>query len=101
MTALVYPCFCRCVRVIPTWGLQDNDVEREAAVHRTEGDYAKAETWKWVLAATIGATMGALAFCVDWGIDSLNNAKFSITAQHIRDSGALAHLGAAGATTIE
>lgn len=66
---------------------QDNDVEREAAVHRTAEDYANAEFWRWVLAAAIGATMGALAFGVDWGIDALNKAKFNLVKQKISSSG--------------
>ena len=58
-------------------------------MHRTEGDYAKAETWKWSLAATIGASMGALAFVVDCGIDTLNSAKFNMTSRAIAETGAL------------
>jgi len=64
-------------------------VERETAVHRTEADYSKAEFWRWFLAAAIGATMGTLAFCVDWGIDTLNNSKYRLVNASIEDSGGL------------
>ena len=56
--------------------LQENDVEREFQIHRTEGDYATAETWRWILASLIGFTMGVLGFVVDWGIGVLNNFKY-------------------------
>lgn len=79
----------RCL-TIPTLSVsQDNDVEREAAIHRTEGDYARAEFWKWFLAAAIGAAMGTLAFLVDWGIDTLNDAKFQLVTERIMTDGAL------------
>ena len=51
-------------------------MEREFQIHRTEGDYAAAETWRWILAFVIGVTMGILGFMVDWGIGALNNFKY-------------------------
>ena len=51
-------------------------MEREFQIHRTEGDYASAETWRWILAFVIGVTMGILGFMVDWGIGVLNNFKY-------------------------
>ncbi len=63
--------------------LQDNDVEREFQIHRTEKDYALAEFWKWFLAFLIGVCMGVLGFCVDWGIGRLNDAKFKTVQQDI------------------
>ena len=67
--------------------LQDNDLEREFAIHRSEGDYARAEVWKWALSIAIGATMGSLAFLVDWGIDVLNNSKYSAVNAKIYGAG--------------
>ena len=66
------PCQVFLTRLCP----QDNDVEREFQIHRTERDYALAEFWKWFLAFLIGVCMGVLGFCVDWGIGRLNDAKF-------------------------
>ncbi len=36
----------------------------------------------------IGATMGTLAFMVDWGIDLLNNAKYKAVNAKIYGAGA-------------
>lgn len=68
-----------CVRFAP----QENDVEREFQVHRTERDYALAEVWRWIIAFLIGVTMGFLGFAVDWGIGLLNDAKYFRTQQVI------------------
>lgn len=68
--------------------VQDNDLEREFAVHRTEQDYAAAEFWKWALSILIGATMGTLAFLVDWGIDVLNTSKYTAVNNRIYGEGA-------------
>lgn len=67
--------------------MQDNDLEREFAVHRTEQDYAAAEFWKWALSILIGATMGTLAFVVDWGIDVLNTSKYTAVNHRIYGEG--------------
>jgi len=64
-------------------------LEREFAVHRTEQDYAAAEFWKWALSIMIGATMGTLAFLVDWGIDVLNTSKYTAVNNRIYGEGAL------------
>ena len=77
--------------------LQDNDLERECAVHRTSHDYASEEFWKWTLSIMIGATMGTLAFLVDWGIDILNTSKYTAVNAKIYGAGALAVLEAARA----
>lgn len=66
---------------------QENDVEREFQVHRTEQDYAQAEAWRWMLAFLIGVTMGVLGFVVDWGIGILNNAKYFRTQEAIVSGG--------------
>lgn len=66
--------------------VQDNDVEREFQIHRSERDYALAEFWKWFLAFLIGVTMGVLGFCVDWGIGRLNDAKFKTVQLEILSS---------------
>jgi hypothetical protein len=67
--------------------LQENDVEREFQIHRTEGDYSLAEFWKWTLALLIGVAMGGLGFSVDWGIEKLNNFKFGSTVASIKSNG--------------
>lgn len=69
--------------------LQENDVEREFQIHRTEHDYSLAEFWRWTLALLIGVVMGVLGFLVDWGIEKLNNFKFQSTVNSIRSSGTL------------
>ena len=74
---------------IPT--CQDNDLERDFAVHRTEADYDAAEVWKWALSMLIGATMGTLAFMVDWGIDVLNNTKYKAVNGKIYGAGEGCH----------
>ena len=66
--------------------VQDNDVEREFQIHRSERDYALAEFWKWFLAFLIGVCMGVLGFCVDWGIGRLNDAKFKTVQLEILSS---------------
>lgn len=68
--------------------VQDNDVEREFQIHRSERDYALAEFWKWFLAFLIGVCMGVLGFCVDWGIGRLNDAKFKTVQLEILSSSA-------------
>jgi chloride channel 7 len=73
-------CFCHV--------LQENDVEREFQIHRTEEDYALAEFWKWALAFLIGVSMGCIGFIVDWGIESLNNFKYYHTVGVISTQGA-------------
>ena len=67
--------------------VQENDVEREFQIHRTEHDYSLAEFWKWTLALLIGVIMGILGFLVDWGIEKLNNFKFDSTISSIRNGG--------------
>ena len=67
--------------------MQDNDLEREFQVHRTESDYALAEFWKWVIACMIGVSMGCIGFAVDWGINLLQNAKYQTTASVLMSSG--------------
>ena len=47
----------------------------------------RAETWKWLLSIFIGATMGLLAFLVDWGIDALNGLKFTAVRRAIAGAG--------------
>lgn len=74
--------------------VQDNDLEREFAVHRTSHDYASEEFWKWALSIIIGATMGALAFLVDWGIDILNTSKYTAVNAKIYGAGGLGMQGA-------
>ncbi|KAL4855536.1 Chloride channel protein A [Chlorella vulgaris] len=76
----------------------ENDIQREFAVHRSEHDYATAETWKWLLSILIGAVMGVLAFLVDWGIESMNGFKFAAVRASVADSGGfvtpyLTHVG--------
>ena len=44
--------------------------------------------WKWALSMLIGATMGTLAFMVDWGIDILNNTKYKAVEAKIYGEGA-------------
>ena len=69
--------------------LQDNDLEREFQVHRTESDYALAEFWKWVIACMIGLSMGCIGFAVDWGITLLHDAKYQNTASVLKSTGTL------------
>ena len=69
-------------------GAQENDVEREFQIHRTEEDYAYAEFWRWALAFLIGVAMGCIGFVVDWGIEALNNFKFYHTVNTIATRGA-------------
>ena len=73
--------------------LQDNDLEREFQVHRTDSDYALAEFWKWVIAFLIGLSMGCIGFAVDWGINLLNDAKYQTTASVLRTTGELQPAG--------
>lgn len=70
--------------------LQDNDLEREFQVHRTESDYALAEFWKWVIACMIGLSMGCIGFAVDWGITLLHDAKYQSTASVLKSTGTFA-----------
>ena len=67
--------------------LQDNDLEREFQVHRTESDYALAEFWKWAISCAIGVAMGCLGFLVDLGINLLNDIKYSSTVDMILKKG--------------
>lgn len=67
--------------------IQENDVEKEFQIHRTEEDYALAEFWKWTLAFMIGVTMGCIGFIVDWGINTLNNFKYYHTVGLISSRG--------------
>ncbi len=67
--------------------LQENDVEREFQIHRTEHDYALAEFWKWTIAVLIGVTMGCIGFLVDFGIEVLNTNKYTSTATVIASHG--------------
>ncbi len=46
------------------------------------------QVWKWALSMLIGATMGTLAFMVDWGIDVLNNTKYKAVNAKIYGAGA-------------
>ncbi|DBB10920.1 TPA: hypothetical protein ACH3X3_007381 [Trebouxia sp. C0006] len=66
---------------------QDNDLEREFQVHRTDSDYALAEFWKWAISCLIGLSMGCIGFAVDWGINLLNDAKYQSTANVLRSHG--------------
>ncbi|DBA81171.1 TPA: hypothetical protein ACH3X2_006989 [Trebouxia sp. C0005] len=66
---------------------QDNDLEREFQVHRTDSDYALAEFWKWAISCLIGLSMGCIGFAVDWGINLLNDAKYQSTASVLRSHG--------------
>ena len=67
--------------------LQDNDLEREFQVHRTESDYALAEFWKWAISCAIGVAMGCIGFLVDLGINLLNDIKYSSTVDVILKKG--------------
>jgi hypothetical protein len=67
--------------------MQENDVEREYLIHRTEEDYALAEFWKWALAFLIGVAMGCIGFIVDWGIETLNDFKYYHTVSLIAFQG--------------
>lgn len=71
--------------------LQDNDLEREFQVHRTDSDYALAEFWKWAISCLIGLSMGCIGFAVDWGINLLNDAKYQTTANVLRSRGKILH----------
>ena len=62
---------------------QENDLEREFQIHRTDRDYALAEFWRWALALLIGVSMGVLGFLVDLGIEALNNIKYLNTVNMI------------------
>jgi hypothetical protein len=66
---------------------QENDVEREFQIHRTERDYALAEFWKWTIALVIGVAMGCIGFVVDLGIEVLNTNKYTSTATVIQSHG--------------
>ncbi|KAK9816592.1 hypothetical protein WJX72_002361 [[Myrmecia] bisecta] len=66
---------------------QENDVEREFQIHRTERDYSYAEFWKWSIAFMIGVAMGCIGFVVDWGIQALNDTKFRTTVNVIVSQG--------------
>jgi chloride channel 7 len=66
---------------------EENDLEREFAIHRSEHDYALADTWKWLLSILIGAVMGLLAFLVDAGIGGMNGFKFAAVRRAIVDKG--------------
>lgn len=66
---------------------EDHDIQREFALHRSEQDYAIADTWRWLLAMVIGAVMGVLAFVVDWAIEALNSSKFDAVRDSIRLNG--------------
>lgn len=68
---------------------QENDVEREFQIHRTERDYALAEFWKWTIALLIGVVMGCIGFVVDLGIELLNTFKYTSTATVIQQHGML------------
>ena len=68
--------------------MQENDVEREFQIHRTEEDYALAEFYKWALAFLIGVAMGCIGFVVDWGIETLNDFKYYHTVSLIASRGA-------------
>ena len=68
--------------------MQENDVEREFQIHRTEEDYALAEFYKWALAFLIGVAMGCIGFVVDWGIETLNDFKYYHTVSLIASQGA-------------
>jgi len=67
--------------------MQENDVEREFQIHRTEEDYALAEFYKWALAFLIGVAMGCIGFVVDWGIETLNDFKYYHTVSLIATRG--------------
>ena len=71
----------RCMR-------QENDVEREFQIHRSDQDYALAEFYRWAIAFLIGVTMGCLGFIVDWGIGTLNNFKYNNTFDIVNSHGA-------------
>ncbi len=93
-----FPCmynrFLACVETLHSLMLvpmQENDVEREFQIHRTEEDYALAEFWKWTLAFLIGVTMGCIGFIVDWGIETLNNFKYYHTVGVIASKGNVEH----------
>lgn len=68
----------------------ENDLQREVAIHRSEHDYAIADTWRWLLSILIGAVMGLLAFLVDWGIDAMNGFKFAAVTRAVATSGGFA-----------
>ena len=53
------------------------------------------QVWKWALSMLIGATMGTLAFMVDWGIDVLNNMKYKAVEAKIYGEGTTLGLHAA------
>lgn len=80
--------------------MQDNDLEREFSVHRTESDYALAEFWKWVIACMIGVSMGCIGFAVDWGINLLQNAKYQTTASVLFSTGQPPNSAAADAAWV-
>ncbi|GMH33746.1 hypothetical protein BSKO_01580 [Bryopsis sp. KO-2023] len=65
----------------------ENDVEREANVHRDHKDYTRAEGWRWLISGLIGFTMGIIAFLVDWGIEILNDWKYDSTHSMIESTG--------------
>ena len=67
---------------------QENDVEREFQIHRSDQDYALAEFYRWAIAFLIGVTMGCLGFIVDWGIGTLNNFKYNSTFDIVNSHGA-------------
>eukprot|EP01025_Chloroclados_australasicus_P012437 TRINITY_DN1572_c0_g1_i2.p1 TRINITY_DN1572_c0_g1~~TRINITY_DN1572_c0_g1_i2.p1 ORF type:complete len:958 (-),score=133.08 TRINITY_DN1572_c0_g1_i2:534-3407(-) len=64
----------------------DSDLQLEKDLHRDHHDYVTAEFWKWFLCILIGLTMGFIAFLVDFGIQTLNNWKYSATQQVIDSS---------------
>lgn len=86
-SAIHHPCLGRPSKQIPMT-TQENDVEREYQIHRTEEDYALAEFWKWALAFLIGVAMGCIGFVVDWGIQTLNDFKYYHTVALIASRGA-------------
>lgn len=68
--------------------VQENDVERDFQIHRSDQDYALAEFFRWTIAFLIGVAMGCLGFMVDWGIETLNNFKYNNTFDIVNSVGA-------------
>lgn len=55
--------------------LQETGLHRDMELNRSENDYNREETWRWLLAVFIGVLMGVVAFSVDTGIEILTSFK--------------------------